>query len=125
MAQHEPAYFAFAEVNPSQQSATPVILTRDEAEARGFTPSSARHVQRARRPVRVGKLRAVHAPVVDSLPTAKVVIKGERKAIKLDTGAQFSVAGEEWTAYGEKQRTLLPVDYVEGFTGAGSRVLGV
>ncbi|KAE9261053.1 hypothetical protein PR003_g34093, partial [Phytophthora rubi] len=41
-----------------------------------------------------------------------------RRRIKLDTGAQFSVAGEEWQALGERQDVLPPVDYVEGFTGA-------
>ncbi|KAE8907467.1 hypothetical protein PF003_g8424 [Phytophthora fragariae] len=77
------------------------------------------------RPRCIGQLRAVQAPVVDSLPTAVVRVHGERHRIKLDTGAQYSVAGEEWQQYGEKQHVLPPVDYVEGFTGAVSRVLGV
>ncbi|GMF32601.1 unnamed protein product [Phytophthora fragariaefolia] len=50
---------------------------------------------------------------------------GEAKEIKLDTGAQFSVAGEEWHAYGGRQNVLPPVDYVEGFTGALAKVLVV
>ncbi|KAE9073967.1 hypothetical protein PF007_g25595 [Phytophthora fragariae] len=77
------------------------------------------------RPRRIGQLRAVQAPIVDSLPTAVIKVHGEWRRIKLDTGAQYSVAGEEWQQYGEKQHVLPPVDYVEGFTGAVSRVLGV
>ncbi|KAE9079103.1 hypothetical protein PF010_g22874 [Phytophthora fragariae] len=78
-----------------------------------------------RRPRRVGQLRAVHAQTVESLPTARVKIKGKDERIKLDTGAQYSVAGEAWKELGERQEVLPPVDYVEGFTGAVSKVLGV
>ncbi|KAE8976626.1 hypothetical protein PR001_g25365, partial [Phytophthora rubi] len=77
------------------------------------------------RQVRVGRVRAVQAPVVDSLPTAVVEVRDVRRRIRLDTGAQFRVAGEEWRALGERQDVLPPVDYVEGFTGAVSKVLGV
>ncbi|KAE8984780.1 hypothetical protein PR001_g23077, partial [Phytophthora rubi] len=78
-----------------------------------------------RRPRRVGQLRAVHAQTVESLPTARVEVKGKDERIKLDTGAQYSVAGEAWKELGERQNALPPVDYVEGFTGAVSKVLGV
>ncbi|KAE9281076.1 hypothetical protein PR003_g27775, partial [Phytophthora rubi] len=78
-----------------------------------------------RQPRRVGQLRAVHAQTVESLPTARVEVKGKDERIKLDTGAQFSVAGEAWKELGERQEMLPPVDYVEGFTGAVSKVLGV
>ncbi|KAE9150482.1 hypothetical protein PF004_g32894 [Phytophthora fragariae] len=78
-----------------------------------------------RRPRRVGQLRAVHAQTVESLPTARVEVKGKNERIKLDTGAQYSVAGEAWKELGERQEVLPPVDYVEGFTGAVSKVLGV
>jgi hypothetical protein len=77
------------------------------------------------RPARVGHLRAVRAPAMGTLPTATVEVCGQRKAIKLDTGAQYSVAGEQWRAYGERLKALPPVDFVEGFTGAVSKVLGV
>ncbi|KAE8970320.1 hypothetical protein PF011_g26464 [Phytophthora fragariae] len=78
-----------------------------------------------RRPRRVGQLRAVHAQTVESLPTARVEVKGKDERIKLDTGAQYSVAGEAWKELGERQNALPPVDYVEGFTGVVSKVLGV
>ncbi|KAE8985182.1 hypothetical protein PF002_g20728 [Phytophthora fragariae] len=131
-------------------------VSREEAEAFGFTLPNATKVLRQRsrqqqddtrkyvyhsgsvyagarvessgdqsRPRRIGQLRAVQAPIVDSLPTAVIKVHGEWRRIKLDTGAQYSVAGEEWQQYGEKQHVLPPVDYVEGFTGAVSRVLGV
>ncbi|KAE9163479.1 hypothetical protein PF002_g31851 [Phytophthora fragariae] len=78
-----------------------------------------------RRPRRVVQLRAVHAQTVESLPTARVEVKGKDERIKLDTGAQYSVAGEAWKELGERQEVLPPVEYVEGFTGAVSKVLGV
>ncbi|KAG6583176.1 RNA-dependent DNA polymerase [Phytophthora cinnamomi] len=53
-------------------------------------------------PVRVGRLRAVHAPAVDALPTAIVKARTGWKRIKFET-----------------------VDYVEGLTGAIARGLGV
>ncbi|ETP44127.1 hypothetical protein F442_09248 [Phytophthora nicotianae P10297] len=80
---------------------------------------------KGRRPMRVGQLRAVQAPAVDSLPTARVEVRGEPREIKLDTGAQYSVAGESWRSLVERLNVLPPVDYVEGFTGTVSRVLGV
>ncbi|KAG6616253.1 RNA-dependent DNA polymerase [Phytophthora cinnamomi] len=76
-------------------------------------------------PVRVGRLRAVHAPAVDALPTAIVKARTGWKSIKLDTGAQYSVASEAWKEEGVLQQVLPPVDYIEGFTGAVARALGV
>ncbi|KAG6614536.1 RNA-dependent DNA polymerase [Phytophthora cinnamomi] len=61
----------------------------------------------------------------EPLLTAVVKVQGEQRRFKLDTGAQYSVAGDERRQYAEKQHALPPVDYVEGFTGAVSRVLGV
>ncbi|OWY99727.1 hypothetical protein PHMEG_00029230, partial [Phytophthora megakarya] len=86
---------------------------------------SARVLGDDRRRVRVGRLRAVQAPAVDSLPTARVKTGNGWKSIKLDTGAQYSVAGAGWQADGVHRDVLPPVDYVEGFTGAVARVLGV
>ncbi|KAE8968787.1 hypothetical protein PR001_g27690 [Phytophthora rubi] len=65
------------------------------------------------------------APAVDSLPTARVQAGSEWKDIKLDTGAQFCVAGESWKRLGRRLSSLPPVDYVEGFTGAVAKVEGV
>ncbi|KAE9078508.1 hypothetical protein PF006_g27705, partial [Phytophthora fragariae] len=77
------------------------------------------------RPARIWRLRAVQAPAVDSLPTARVQAGSEWKDIKLDTGAQFCVAGESWKKLGRRPSSLPPVDYVEGFTGAVAKVEGV
>uniref|UniRef100_H3H886 Uncharacterized protein n=1 Tax=Phytophthora ramorum TaxID=164328 RepID=H3H886_PHYRM len=77
------------------------------------------------RPVRVGALRAVRTPATETLPTARVKRREKWCDIKLDTGAQYTVAGESWKQLGVRQEELPPVDYVEGFTGNVSRVLGV
>ncbi|KAE9163772.1 hypothetical protein PF005_g30305, partial [Phytophthora fragariae] len=149
------AYKAAEEVYRRYGAEAGRVLSREEAEAIGFTLPNATKVLRQRskrqqddtrkyvyhsgsvyagarvessddqgRLRRIAQLRAVQAPIVDSLPTAVMRVHGERRRIKLDTGAQYSVAGEEWQQYGEKQHVLPPVDYVEGFTGAVSRVLG-
>lgn len=76
-------------------------------------------------PVRVGKLRATRAPTVDLLPTATVEIRGQKRAVKIDTGAQYCVAGAGWSALGTKLREPAPVDYMVGFSGVAVRVLGV
>ncbi|KAE9216132.1 hypothetical protein PF005_g9177 [Phytophthora fragariae] len=130
------------------------VLSLEEAEAIGIALPSATKVLRSRgkrkvskqydyhsgsvyahprvkqgddgqRPRRVGQLRAVQAQTVESQPTARVGVKGKDERIKLDTGAQYSVAGEAWKELGVQQNVLPSVDYVEGFTGAVSRVLGV
>ncbi|KAE8890144.1 hypothetical protein PF002_g21724 [Phytophthora fragariae] len=149
------AYKAAEEVYRRYGAEAGRVLSREEAEAIGFTLPNATKVlrQRSRRqqddthkyvyhsgsvyagarvessgdrgqPRCVDQLRAVQAPIVDSLPTAVMRVHGERRRIKLDTGARYSVAGE-WRQYDEKQHVLPPVDYVDGFTGAASRVLGV
>ncbi|GMF64404.1 unnamed protein product [Phytophthora fragariaefolia] len=56
--------------------------------------------------------------MMDLLPTATMEIKGERKPVKIDTGAQYSVAGECWAPYGVKLDVPPPVDFMEGFSGA-------
>ncbi|KAE9156214.1 hypothetical protein PF005_g33304, partial [Phytophthora fragariae] len=139
------AYYVFEEVHRRFGTAAPRVLSRSEAEAISFMLPSATEVLQGRggrrrsgrqyayhsssvyahpymeqvgakqRQVRVGRVRAVQAPVVDSLPTAVVEVRDVRRRIKLDTGAQFSVAGKEWQALGERQDVLPPVDYVEGF----------
>lgn len=79
----------------------------------------------AGRDVRVGRLRAVQAPALDALPTASVTVQGEARQVRLDTGAQYSVAGPAWAAYGQKLDVLPPVEYMEGFTGETAKVKGV
>jgi len=76
-------------------------------------------------PVRVAKLRAARALTADLLPTALVEVMGEKKPIKLDTCAQYSVAGKWWAQYGTKLDEVAPVDYMEGFSGMAVKVLGV
>lgn len=73
----------------------------------------------------VGKLRAVQAPTTDLLPTAMLEVRGQWRPVKLDTGAQYSVAGKLWAQYGTQLNTPSPVDFMEGFSGAAVRVLGV
>lgn len=73
----------------------------------------------------VGKLRAVQAPSLNLLPTATVKIQGQWKPVKIDTGAQYSVAGKAWQYFGERLPLPPPVDYMEGFSGACVRVLGM
>jgi hypothetical protein len=75
--------------------------------------------------VRVGKLRAARAPTMDLLPTATMAVGGKRKPIKIDTGAQYSVAGRGWKDFGTKLDMVSPVDYMEGFSGIVVRVLGI
>jgi hypothetical protein len=76
-------------------------------------------------PVRVAKLRAARAQAVDLLPTATMEIKGEREPVKIDTGAQYSVGGDCWVSYGVKLDVQAPVDFMEGFSCASVKVLGV
>ncbi|KAG6582929.1 Enzymatic Polyprotein [Phytophthora cinnamomi] len=131
------AYRAVEEAYRRHGADTGRILSREEAEAIGFTlPSTTRgRIRKATkerytamdqqyRPMRVGQLPSVQAPTVSTLPTAVVRVQGEQRRIKPDTGAQYSVAGEKWRQYGEKQHKLPPLDYVEGFTAVVSRVLG-
>ncbi|KAE8901749.1 hypothetical protein PF010_g26062 [Phytophthora fragariae] len=148
-------YFAYGDANHRRGAKTSRKMSVEEAWAVGYTAPSVTkgedndagrrrrakyynyhsgsvymrpRVQRTandHRPMRVGHLRAVQAPATSTLPTARVTACRDTKEIKLDTGVQYSVAGEEWQAYGERQNVLPPVDYVEGFTGALTKVLGV
>lgn len=151
----EEAFFAFEDAWHRSGESKSRMLTSEEASAMGFTLPTVMKVVAKRagrrghakqyayhsgsvyqgprvqqagvgeRHVRVGRLRAVQAPTIDSLPTARVKTKDEWRNIKLDTGAQYSVAGEGWQTVGTLQDVLPPVDYVEGFTGAVAKVLGV
>lgn len=75
---------------------------------------------------RVGHLRATSSSSPSCLPTALIALtKTHTHEVRLDTCAQFSVAGEELRRYGRCVSREAPVDVVEGFGGGISRVLGV
>lgn len=61
----------------------------------------------------------------DGLPTAIVHVRGESRQIKLDSGARFTVAGAEWTAYGRRLSKRPPVQQIEGIGGFVLEVVGV
>ncbi|KAI9985922.1 hypothetical protein PInf_024713 [Phytophthora infestans] len=116
--------------------ATEELLNRKRADKRAsktceyrsgsvYAYTSVRILDDGQRDMRVGQLRAVQALTADSLPTARVEVRGERRHVKPDTGAQYSVAGEAWITLGVRLNLLPPVDYVEGFTGVVTKVLGV
>lgn len=54
---------------------------------------------------------------MDLLPTATLEAKPQWKQVKLDTGAQYCVAGETWKSFGARLNVPAPVDYMEGFSG--------
>jgi len=54
-----------------------------------------------------------------------VEIKGERKPVKIDTEAQYNMAGDCWASYGVNLNVHSPVNFMEGFSGAAVKVLGV
>lgn len=66
-----------------------------------------------------------YAEADDGLPTASVTVAGKRKAIKLDSGARYTIAGMSWMPYGDRISDAAPVDYVEGIGGFLLDVVGV
>lgn len=66
-----------------------------------------------------------YAEADDGLPTAYMVVAGERRSVKLDSGARYSVAGTDWMLFGDKLPGVSPVDYVEGIGGFLLDVVGV
>jgi hypothetical protein len=90
-----------------------------------YKPPFVRTLDDFPQPVRVAKLRAARAQAVDLLPTATMEIKGERNPVKIDTGAQYGVAGDCWAPYAVKLDVQAQVDFMEGFSGAAVKVLGV
>lgn len=75
---------------------------------------------------RVAQLRTTNASNPSCLPTALLVFtKNHTQEVRLDTCAQYSVAGIELRRYGRCISRKAPVDIVEGFGGGVSRVLGV
>uniref|UniRef100_H3GNB0 CCHC-type domain-containing protein n=1 Tax=Phytophthora ramorum TaxID=164328 RepID=H3GNB0_PHYRM len=65
------------------------------------------------------------AAASDGLPTAEMVVDGERVQVKLNSGARYSVAGTDWMQRGERVRQAAPVECVEGIGGFLLDVLGV
>ncbi|KAG1689145.1 hypothetical protein DVH05_002783 [Phytophthora capsici] len=61
----------------------------------------------------------------DGLPTAKVQVERVWRDIKLDSCAQYTVAGTEWMQHGDRLNVKAPVDYVEGIGGFLLDVVGV
>lgn len=61
----------------------------------------------------------------DGLPTAIVTVKSQKRAIKLDTGARYSIAGVDWILLGHKLPEKAPAQLVEGINGFELKVLGL
>jgi hypothetical protein len=75
---------------------------------------------------RVAQLRAAGSGSPDCWPTALLALtKTHTQEIRLDTCAQFSVAGVALRKYGRCMTRDVPVDVVEGFGGGRCKVLGV
>jgi len=75
---------------------------------------------------RVTQLRAAGAGSTSCLPTALLAFtRNHTQEVRLDSCAQFSVAGIELRKYGRCVTRDAPVNVVEGFGGGQVRVLGV
>jgi hypothetical protein len=70
-----------------------------------------------------GAVRNVAAD--DGLPTALMEVSGSQRKVKLDSGARYTVAGTDWTAWGDKLSEAAPIDCVEGIGGFLLDLLGV
>lgn len=69
---------------------------------------------------------AVHlADGHDGLPTTVMMIGGERRPVKLDTCARYSMAGRKWRQRGKRLKKRPPADEMEGIGGVALPVLGV
>lgn len=76
--------------------------------------------------LRVAQLRAATASNPSCLPTALLAFtKTHTQEVRLDSCAQYSIAGIELKKYGRRISKDAPADIVEGFGGGVSRVLGV
>jgi hypothetical protein len=74
----------------------------------------------------VTQLRAAGASSTSCLPTALLAFtRNHTQEVRLDSCAQFSVAGVELRKYGCCVTRDAPVNVVEGFGGGQVRVLGV
>jgi hypothetical protein len=70
-----------------------------------------------------GAVRSVEA--ADGLPTALMEASDGPRKVKLDSGARFTMAGTDWTSWGDKSTEPAPIDAVEGIGGFLLDVLGV
>lgn len=61
----------------------------------------------------------------DELLTAVVTVKGTHRAIKIDTGARYTIAGTNWMSVGTKLRKKAPAQLAEGIGGFELKILGV
>ncbi|KAE8959423.1 hypothetical protein PR001_g30721, partial [Phytophthora rubi] len=78
------------------------------------------------KPLRTAQLRATGASSPSCLPTALLALsKAHTQEVRLDSCAQFSVAGRDLRKYGQCITRNAPVDVVLGFGGGQTRVLGV
>ncbi|OWZ09242.1 LOW QUALITY PROTEIN: hypothetical protein PHMEG_00018083 [Phytophthora megakarya] len=64
--------------------------------------------------------RGEYVGAEDGLSTATTKIDGERRHVKLDSGARYTIAGTNWMSYDDKVVEKAPVDYVEGIGGFSS-----
>jgi len=70
-----------------------------------------------------GAVRSVEAN--DGLSTALMEVAGGPRKVKLDSGARYTMAGTDWTAWGDKSAEPAPIDSVEGIGGFMLDLLGV
>ncbi|OWZ07751.1 polyprotein [Phytophthora megakarya] len=76
--------------------------------------------------IRVAQLRTVGSGAPSCLPTALLALtRRHTHEVRLDSCAQYSIAGDGMRKYGCCLTRNPPVDVVEGFGGGMSRVLGV
>ncbi|KAE9266995.1 hypothetical protein PF001_g30259 [Phytophthora fragariae] len=76
------------------------------------------------KPLRTAQLRATGASSPSCLPTALLALsKAHTQEVRLDSCAQFSVAGRDLRKYGRCITRNAPVDVVLGFGGGQTRVL--
>ncbi|KAK1928916.1 hypothetical protein P3T76_015556 [Phytophthora citrophthora] len=68
---------------------------------------------------------ADNAEASDGLSTATMMVDGEQRMVKIDSGARYSVAGTDWMMRGEQVKRAAPVDCVEGIGGFLLDVLGL
>ncbi|KAE9288811.1 hypothetical protein PR003_g25712 [Phytophthora rubi] len=92
-------------------------------ERRDLTSAQVSLVQHTRREPAAKAPDEVDVAADDSLPTATMTVDDERVAIKLDSGARYSVAGTNWMQKGERLSKEAPVDRIEGIGGGEACII--
>ncbi|OWZ11417.1 hypothetical protein PHMEG_00015563 [Phytophthora megakarya] len=92
-------------------------------ERRAINGAQVKWVQRGRVETVSGVCNVVEAS--DGLPKATMLVDGKRQAVKIDSGARFTVAGTDWMLRGERVNIKSPVDFIEGIGGFLLDVVGV